>query len=147
MPPTRRRSATTASPSTSSSGPDTSAESTVPSPGHHPAAVAADTPTEPTLTIRLPFLTVSLERPAEPSAKASPHAARSSNRLGKLPLPESVGGQRLLFYTGVAALGVAGVVEWPIAAAIAAGTYIAAKSRSAASQPTLEAVPPAQPTS
>lgn len=103
------------------------------------AAPSTDTGTpaaaEQTLTIRLPFLTVSVARPAgHPATPASSVAPRSTPVL-ELPVPGSGSGPRLLYYAGVAALGVAGVVEWPVAAAIAAGTYIASRSRSAPAQP------------
>lgn len=69
--------------------------------------------------VHLPFLSVSVTRPA-------PGGAASSSPSGAAPqLP------RLLFYGGVAALGVAGLVEWPVAAAIAAGTWVASRARSA----------------
>lgn len=91
----------------------------------------ADTAEEQTHTIRLPFLTVSVARPAgRPVTTPSQAGPRSTPTTG-LPVAPSGNGPRLLFYTGVAALGVAGVVEWPVAAAIAAGTYIASRARTA----------------
>lgn len=132
MPTKRRGTTTSASPSSDTgTSPDESAppvQAAVPVP-RHPADHAA-TSGEQALTIRLPFLTVSLTRPAGPP---TPQAAPRSTPT--VELPASGRGPRLLFYTGVAALGVAGVVEWPVAAAIAAGTYIASKARSTPTQP------------
>jgi hypothetical protein len=91
-----------------------------------------------TLTLRLPLITVSLARPAGNAPRpvgTSTRPAAPPLRPATSPDPGSGGGQRLLFYAGVAALGVAGVVDWPVAAAIAAGTYIAAHSRSTTQPP------------
>jgi hypothetical protein len=137
MPGTSRRTASTKAPKTPpAAGPERpdpapAEESTPP---EHPVA-ATTTPaaeatrtaeTEPdTVVVRLPFLTVSLSRPAarpaEPSGGAAP--AEPVSAAG------SSGVQRLLFYGGVAALSVVGAVEWPVAAAIAAGTYVATRTR------------------
>jgi hypothetical protein len=141
MPPRRRGSTTSASPVTPPSdlsasagegGPPSKAAAPVPEPR---AGDPAGRPEEQTLTIRLPFLAVSLSRPVGPPAEPTPEASPRSKPTAKLPVLESGGGRRLLFYTGVAAMGVAGVVEWPVAVAIAAGTYIASKSRSTPTRP------------
>lgn len=114
--PAKRRDTTSASPSIDTGTPAAPSE-------------------EQTLTIRLPFLTVSVARPAgHPATTPSQGAPRSTPTI-ELPVPGAGSAPRLLYYAGVAALGVAGVVEWPVAAAIAAGTYIASRSRSAPAQP------------
>ena len=83
-----------------------------------------------TMTLRLPFMTLSLSRPRQDSAHdAGEQVRRSRPGTGGAPIAGPGSGERLLFYTGVAALGAAGVLEWPVAAAIAVGTYIAAKTR------------------
>jgi hypothetical protein len=89
-----------------------------------------------TMTLRLPFLTLSLTRPHQPPAHgAGEQARRRRPGTAEAQVADRGSGERLLFYTGVAALGVAGVLEWPVAAAIAAGTYIAAKTRSTPPRP------------
>ena len=88
-----------------------------------------------TVTLKLPFVTLSVTRPrGEPSGGAATSPRQTPGQQVTTSTDTS-GGQRLLFYTGVAALGVAGLIEWPVAAAIAAGTYIAARTRSAPQQP------------
>jgi hypothetical protein len=79
-----------------------------------------------TVTVRLPFLTVSVTRPGGgPGPAGAKHPAGGHHGLPG----GSVGAERLLFYGGVAALGIAGVIEWPVAAAIAVGTHLAGKAR------------------
>jgi len=90
-------------------------------------------------TVRLPFVTASFTRSSTSSSTSS-----SGDNRGGLPNPlsalagaghavtsavASTPPQKLLFYTGVAALGVVGVVEWPVAALVATGTYVASRSR------------------
>ena len=53
----------------------------------------------------------------------------------------SVPRDKVLFYGGVAVLGVVGVVDWPVAAVIAAGTYVASRSRGGSSADVRDAVP------
>jgi hypothetical protein len=129
MPPTARRSSKPpggAEPDAPASAAVSSQPATPPGAGQGSAA-----PDErATLTLHLPLVTLSLSRP---SGAARPEAAPPGPATA--PGAASGGGQRLLFYAGVAALGVAGVVEWPVAAAIAAGTYIAARSRPTAPSP------------
>ncbi|MCW2508361.1 MAG: hypothetical protein JWP68_1509 [Modestobacter sp.] len=89
-----------------------------------------------TMTLRLPFMTLSVSRPRHESAQgAGEQTDRSRPTTGGTPIAGPGSGERLLFYAGVAALGVAGAIEWPVAAAIAAGTYIAAKSRTPSPPP------------
>ncbi|MEX5712380.1 hypothetical protein AB1484_29900 [Parafrankia sp. FMc6] len=40
---------------------------------------------------------------------------------------------KAVYYLGLGGLAVAEIIEWPVAAAIAAGTYVAQRSRPAAS--------------
>ena len=94
-------------------------------------------PSEPTtMTLRLPFMTLSVTRPQQDPAPRPPGQARRGRAAtAGGPGPGSGSGERLLFYTGIAALGAAGVIEWPVAAVIAAGTYIAARSRPSPPRP------------
>lgn len=112
--------------------------------GVEPAGTTNAVPDERrTLTLRLPLVTLSLSRPAGAATRVP-----SPSGVGTATTEEVAGGQRLLFYAGIAALGAVGAVEWPVAAAIAAGTYLAAKSRSASASPdgpTPVAAPPAVP--
>ncbi|MCW2676189.1 MAG: hypothetical protein JWR70_1229 [Modestobacter sp.] len=83
-----------------------------------------------TMTLRLPFMTLSVSRPPQdpaPGAGEPAHRGMPGTAGAQAGRPGS--GEQLLFYAGVAALGAAGVLEWPVAAAIAAGTYIATKTR------------------
>jgi hypothetical protein len=96
-------------------------------------------------TVRLPFVTASFTRSSTPSSTSSSTSSSGDNG-GGLPNPlsalagaghavtsavASTPPQKLLFYTGVAALGVVGVVEWPVAALVATGTYVASRSTAA----------------
>jgi hypothetical protein len=87
-------------------------------------APAARTPL--TLTIRLPFLTATLTGPGAATAVPAtgvPAAAAPA----PAPAPGGAGGtlEKLAFYGGVAAMGAFGALEWPVAAAVAAGTWVA----------------------
>jgi hypothetical protein len=85
-----------------------------------------------TMSVRLPFMTLSVSRPRQDPAHA-PGTGEQAHRGGPgttgAPGADVGSGERLLFYTGLAALGAVGVLEWPVAAAIAAGTYLAARIR------------------
>jgi hypothetical protein len=70
--------------------------------------------------IRLPFLTIT--RGGHPARGGAPAAQPTSG--GKTAALE-----QLAFYGGGAALAAFGVIAWPVAALVAAGTYIAQKSR------------------
>jgi len=64
----------------------------------------------------MPFLTVTIgPQPAPPVAPGGP------GPVGTL--------EKAAFYGGVAALGALGVLEWPVAAAVAAGTWVAQHTR------------------
>lgn len=71
-----------------------------------------------TTTIRLPFITAQFETAGRP--------AGDGWRLGPLSMPSP---GKTAYYLGLGALAVAQVVEWPVAAAIAAGTYAAQHTR------------------
>lgn len=92
-----------------------------------PATPPATTPL--TLTIRLPFFTATLSGPQRASAAAPPAPA---------PGARSPGGslQKLAFYGGVATMGALGAIDWPVAFAVAAGTWVAQHT-----PPTVGAVP------
>jgi hypothetical protein len=72
-------------------------------------------------------------RPAPQAETPPPRAASASDeggfRIGglRVPLPEMPASlpKRALWWGGLAALAVAGVVEWPVAAVVGAGTYVA----------------------
>ncbi|MGY1620961.1 hypothetical protein ACI789_02045 [Geodermatophilus sp. SYSU D00965] len=69
-----------------------------------------------TLTVRLPLVTITVgPLPAAPAPTAAPPAA-----------PRDRGTfQKVVFYGGVAAAGAMGALEWPVALAVAAGTWVA----------------------
>ena len=72
-----------------------------------------------TLSVRLPFVTVTLSgpQPAEPPAAVVP-----AREVGARPGSTL---EKLVFYGGVATMGAIGALEWPVAAAVAAGTWVA----------------------
>ncbi|WP_242418269.1 MULTISPECIES: hypothetical protein [Frankia] len=75
-----------------------------------------DTPTElRTATLRLPFVTAHFE-------VSPPPAPGGQVRLGPLSLPTP---GRTAYYLGLGTLAVVELIEWPVALAIAAGTYVA----------------------
>lgn len=130
MPGTSRRSTSTKAsktpPTAGQERPDPAPVEEASRPQHPAATTPRTAETEPdTVVVRLPFLTVSLSRPAARPVEAAGGAAPAE----PVPAAGSSGVQRLLFYGGVAALGVVGAVEWPVAAAIAAGTYVASRTR------------------
>ncbi|MGY1642223.1 hypothetical protein ACI782_14030 [Geodermatophilus sp. SYSU D00703] len=75
-----------------------------------------------TITVRLPLVTITIGPqpggPATASATPAPTAASA---------PTQPGGtlQKAVFYGGVAAAGALGAIEWPVAVAVAAGTWVA----------------------
>jgi hypothetical protein len=73
-----------------------------------------------TATLNLPFVTAQFRAPElhAPSREDLGAAARGARSM----LPS---GKSLLFYGGLAATAVAGVIEWPVAAAIGVGTALA----------------------
>lgn len=70
------------------------------------------------VVVRLPFLTARIETPPPPP--------EGGLRLGPVSLPSP---QKTAYYLGLGVLAAVEVIEWPIAVAIAAGTYIAQHSR------------------
>ncbi|WP_206443217.1 hypothetical protein [Candidatus Protofrankia californiensis] len=74
-----------------------------------------------TATLRTPFATARVEIPRAPG---------TSMKVGPIRLPSPA---QTAFYVGLGVLAVTEVVEWPIAAAIGAGTYVAQRSRAGAS--------------
>ncbi|ABW11955.1 hypothetical protein Franean1_3092 [Parafrankia sp. EAN1pec] len=73
-------------------------------------------------TVRLPFLTARFE--------FGRRAGHTGWRLGPVGLPSP---GKSAYYLGLGVLAVGEVVEWPVAAAIAAGTYVAQHTRGQAS--------------
>jgi hypothetical protein len=72
-----------------------------------------------TLTVHLPFLTATLTGPRPVTAAPAPAPPAAAER--------SPGGtlEKLAFYGGVATMGALGALEWPVAFAVAAGTWVA----------------------
>jgi hypothetical protein len=97
---------------------DEGATETRPVDSQEPTGRASDEPGQGTsrpLEIRLPFLTI--------TRGGTPTPATSTAGVGARRL------EQMAFYGGAAALAAVGVIDWPVAALIAAGTYIAQKSR------------------
>jgi hypothetical protein len=98
-------------------------------------------------TFRLPFLTAHFEVPKLsrsklPALPSRPHLPKlrapdlsSPRHLGPVTVPSP---RKSAYYLGLGALAVAEVVDWPVAAAIAAGTYVAQHTRG--SEPALPQV-------
>lgn len=85
-------------------------------------AAAGNSPAGLGTTLRLPFMTATFTRtPARPATPAEP--ARPVAAVG----PDER--QRFAFYAGAAALGALEVVEWPVALLVAAGTYLAGRTK------------------
>jgi len=78
-------------------------------------------------TLRTPFLTAHFELPKPAVLRTNAAVLDRPLHLGPVALPAP---SKTLYYAGLGALAVAEVVEWPIVAAIAAGTYIAQHTRS-----------------
>jgi hypothetical protein len=75
------------------------------------------------VTLRLPLVTAIVQVPRRPQL---PHVGRrdvaeaAGAARSLLPPPE-----QLLFYGGLGALAALEIIEWPIVAAVAAGTWVA----------------------
>jgi hypothetical protein len=99
------------------------APSTDVTPREEPEQVRSDKAGPPmlprTLRVRLPFVTVTLSGPQTTEPPAAVVPARD---VGPLP-----GGtlEKVVFYGGVATMGAIGALEWPVVAAVAAGTWVA----------------------
>lgn|GEM_PF-5489982 len=85
-------------------------------------------------TVRLPFLTARFElgRPAAAEAEAevvtvAPGALEvlSAEPVGPVPV---VSPGKVAYYVGLGLLAAVEIIEWPVVAAIAAGTYVAQHS-------------------
>jgi hypothetical protein len=66
--------------------------------------------------------------PLPPSATQTQSGTRASGPIPSLPLPGlpfSVDRKKLLWWGGLAALATVGVIEWPVAAVVGAGSYVA----------------------
>jgi hypothetical protein len=95
-------------------------EAITPDPTAPDSEVDADTARpRRTKTLRLPFVTAIVEIPNLPRGRREPAATVRS----LLPSTEQV-----LFYGGVAALAAFEIIEWPVAAVVAAGTYVAQRA-------------------
>lgn len=91
---------------------------------HQANGPAGDGAQQTSMVVKLPFFTATFTRPAgRGQGGHGPHVPTPSARA-----------QRLAFYAGVAALGALEVVEWPVALLVAAGSYVAQKTRPAAPQ-------------
>ncbi|MDT3442357.1 MULTISPECIES: hypothetical protein [unclassified Pseudofrankia] len=86
-------------------------------------------------SFRLPFLRVNVERPRrrrapviEPAAmrEEADRAGAEGWRIGRFELPSP---RKTAYYLGLGALAAFEVVEWPVAAAVAAGTWVAQHTR------------------
>jgi hypothetical protein len=80
----------------------------------------APAPAPRTVTVRLPLVTITVgPLPASP--------APAGAAAGAPPAPARDGGtvQKVVFYGGIAAAGALGALEWPVALAVAAGTWVA----------------------
>ncbi|MEV0418382.1 hypothetical protein [Streptosporangium canum] len=84
----------------------------------------------PSLTLNLPMMTVQFRPPHLHLPLHLPHVNRREAGQAVdvarsfLPPPE-----RMVYYGGLGALAVAGLIEWPVAAAIGVGTVIAQRAR------------------
>jgi hypothetical protein len=77
--------------------------------------------TVPVLNVNLPVPEIHIPNP---QPIAAPAAWVAQTALTRLPRKD-----QLLYYGGLGLLGLAGVVEWPVAAVAAAGVWIATRSQ------------------
>lgn len=87
-----------------------------------PGSEGVEGPAARAATIRLPFFTARFEVPGR--------LAGDGWRLGPVSVPSP---GKSVYYVGLGVLAVAELVEWPVAVAIAAGTYVAQHTRGASS--------------
>lgn len=73
------------------------------------------------VVVRLPYVTAKLEMAPPPRTEGI--------RIGPLALPSA---KKTAYYAGLGALAAVEMIEWPIAAAVAAGTYVSQHTRLAA---------------
>ncbi|HSP36553.1 MAG TPA: hypothetical protein VLR26_02240 [Frankiaceae bacterium] len=71
-------------------------------------------------TLRLPLFTATVTRNTASTAGNAPHRAGA---------PSGAQTRRLAFYVGAVALGALEIIEWPVALLVAAGAYVAGRSR------------------
>jgi hypothetical protein len=61
-----------------------------------------------------------------PASDAAPGTTASSRPSRPIPsLPFNIDSKRVLWYGGLAALATVGVLEWPVAAVVGVGSYVA----------------------
>jgi type IV secretory pathway TrbD component len=61
-----------------------------------------------------------------PASDAAPGTTASSRLSLPVPsLPFGIDSKRVLWYGGLAALATVGVIEWPVAAVVGVGSYVA----------------------
>jgi hypothetical protein len=113
-------------------------------------AAAASNGTRPNqFTLDLPMLTIQIRRPE----LRMPHVEMPHVEMPRVPMPhigkQEIGHyvdvartfipppERVAYYGALGALAVFGVVDWPVAAAIGAGTIIAQRGRRQASFPSM----------
>lgn len=87
-------------------------------PGEHPSNGRRS------LTIDLPLLTATVRAPQLPRVGRREVAETAGVVRSLLPPPG-----KMLFYGGLAALAALEIIEWPVAAVVAAGTFVAERSR------------------
>jgi hypothetical protein len=106
------------------------AESTSPEPLSQPTPprpVAAEHHSR-TSTVHLPFVTASFTRTSNGPSWPNPLAALADAGQAVTTAVASVPREKAVFYIGVGTLGVLGVVDWPVAAVVAAGAYVASRA-------------------
>lgn len=82
---------------------------------------------ESTTTLRLPVLTVAITRHAAAPESPPSGTGTVTGTQGSAATASRAG--KFAFYGGIAALGVLGVVEWPVAAALGAGALVLSRMR------------------
>ena len=60
-----------------------------------------------------------------PASDAAPATTASRPSLPMPTLPFGIDSKRVLWYGGLAALATVGVLEWPVAAVVGVGSYVA----------------------
>lgn len=94
---------------------------------HSPAEQLEHTPRETTATLRLPFVTAYFHAPGLSAPKLpNGHQVAEATRpvWSLLPSPKET-----LYFGGLAITAIAGLIEWPVAAAIGVGTALARQGR------------------
>jgi hypothetical protein len=122
--PARRRAAT--KPSGRGSRPTAARRKAAPSktagggPASRPSALET---ARSSVTVKLPLVTVQVRAPHVPRVRPIGVGRAVSSVQSSLPPPE-----RMAYYAGLGALAMFGVIEWPVAAAIGAGTILAKRA-------------------